>query len=298
MSALANPTVAFKQQFHDAFIEAVAQKMSRLQSSVIDRGQIDGSSFTINSLGTTEMEQVTTRYEDKKPGSLDNNTRVAYMFDFDRLLPVDAFDVPKLAADPSYKYVDLLVQAANRRKDKTIYRALLDAVSTKTSETAFTTTSLPAGQIVLAGGTNFTKAKLIFARSLFRANECDNENGEELFITYDDNMVRQILADTTLTSGDYMAVQMLQSGAVAQKWMGFTWIPYQALDDGAGGTTEKRAVAWAKSAVHYGTGIETKTDVSQNKQKRGHPVEAYAWMSLGAGRQDEKKVVAIDFLKA
>lgn len=298
MSALANPTVAFKQQFHDAFIEAVAQKMSRLQSAVIDRGQIDGSSFTINSLGTTEMEQVTTRYEDKKPGSLDNNTRVAYMFDFDRLLPVDAFDVPKLAADPSYKYVDLLVQAANRRKDKTIYRALLDAVSTKTSETAFTTTSLPAGQIVLAGGTNFTKAKLIFARSLFRANECDNENGEELFITYDDNMVRQILADTTLTSGDYMAVQMLQSGAVAQKWMGFTWIPYQALDDGAGGTTEKRAVAWAKSAVHYGTGIETKTDVSQNKQKRGHPVEAYAWMSLGAGRQDEKKVVAIDFLKA
>jgi roadblock/LC7 domain-containing protein len=26
-----------------------------------------------------------------------------------------------------------------------------------------------------------------------------------------------------------MAVQMLQSGKVAQNWMGFTWIPYQGL---------------------------------------------------------------------
>lgn len=296
--SLANPSLAFKQQFHDSFTEALAQKDSRLQATVVDRGQISGSSFTINTLGTTEMEQVTTRYEDKHTGSLGNGTRVVYMADYDRNLVVDAFDVPKLAADPSYKYSGLLVEAANRRKDKTIYRALLDPVVTKSGETTFSTSSLPAGQIILAGGTAFSKAKLIFARSLFRANECDNENGEQLFITYDDNMVRQIMADTTLTSGDYMAVQMLQSGQVAQNWMGFTWIPYQALDNGAGGATERRAAAWAKSAVHYGTGIETKTRVGENTQKRGHPTEAYAWMSLGAGRQDEKKVVAIDFLTA
>jgi len=296
--SLANPSIAFKQQFHDSFTEALAQKDSRLQATVMDRGQISGSSFTINKLGTTEMEQVTTRYEDKHTGSLDNDTRVVYMADYDRNLVVDAFDVPKLAADPSYKYSGLLVEAANRRKDKTIYRALLDPVVTKSGETTFSTSSLPAGQIILAGGTAFSKAKLIFARSLFRANECDNENGEQLYITYDDNMVRQIMADTTLTSGDYMAVQMLQSGQVAQNWMGFTWIPYQALDNGAGGSTERRTVAWAKSAVHYGTGIETKTRVGENTQKRGHPTEAYAWMSLGAGRQDEKKVVAIDFLTA
>lgn len=296
--SLANPSLAFKQQFHDSFTEALAQKESRLQSAVVDRGQISGSSFTINTLGTTEMEQVTTRYEDKHTGNLDNGVRVAYMSDYDRNLVVDAFDVPKLSADPSYKYSGLLVEAANRRKDKTIYRALLDPVVTKSGETTFSTSSLPAGQIILAGGTAFSKAKLIFARSLFRANECDNENGEQLFITYDDNMVRQIMADTTLTSGDYMAVQMLQSGQVAQNWMGFTWVPYQALDNGAGGATERRSVAWAKSAVHYGTGIETKTRVGENTQKRGHPTEAYAWMSLGAGRQDEKKVVAIDFLTA
>ena len=110
-------------------------------------------------------------------------------------------------------------------------------------------------------------------------------------------MVRQILADTTLTSSDFMAVQMLQSGKVAENWMGFTWVPYQALDNGAGGSTEARTVAWAKSGVEIGMGINFKTDVSENKAKRGHPTEAYGWISLGAGRQDEKKVVAIDFLR-
>ncbi len=295
--SLANPPVAFKQQFHDSYRDALAQRDCRFAKASVDRGMIEGSSFTINSLGTTEMKAVTGRYQDKTPQSLDHNTRVVYMADYDATIVVDGFDVPKLSADPSFKYPALLADASNRLKDKVIYRALLDAVVTKSGENSFSTTTLPAGQIVLAGGTAFTKAKAIFARSLFRKNECDEQNGEQLYISYNDEMVRQILADTTLTSSDFMAVQMLQSGKVAENWMGFTWVPYQALDNGAGGGAEARTVAWAKSGVEIGMGINFKTDVSENKQKRGHPTEAYGWLSLGAGRQDEKKVVAIDFLR-
>lgn len=295
--SLANPPVAFKQQFHDSYRDALAQRDCRFAKASVDRGMIEGSSFTINSLGTTEMKAVTGRYQDKTPQSLDHNTRVVYMADYDATIVVDGFDVPKLSADPSFKYPGLLADASNRLKDKVIYRALLDAVVTKSGENSFSTTTLPAGQIVLAGGTAFTKAKAIFARSLFRKNECDEQNGEQLFCAYNDEMVRQILADTTLTSSDFMAVQMLQSGKVAENWMGFTWVPYQALDNGAGGSSEARTVAWAKSGVEIGMGINFKTDVSENKAKRGHPTEAYGWLSLGAGRQDEKKVVAIDFLR-
>jgi len=296
--SLANPTVAFKQQFHDSFRDALAQRDARLLPAAIDRGMIDGTSFTINGLGTTEMKPVTGRYQDKNPQTLDNTTRVVYMSDYDAMIVVDGFDIPKLAADPSFKYPGLLADAANRLKDKVIYRALLDAVVTKTGENAFGTSSLGSDQIIVAGGTAFTKAKAIFARSLFRKNESDEINGEELFITYDDNMVRQILSDTTLTHADYLATNMLQAGAVAKNWLGFTWIPYQKLDNGAGGSTERRAVAWAKSGVEVGVGINFKTDVAENKQKRGHPTEAYGWLSIGAGRNDEKKVVAIDFLTA
>ena len=57
-------------------------------------------------------------------------------------------------------------------------------------------------------------------------------------------------------------------------------------------------MAWCKSGVQFGTGIDVRTDVDTNKAKRGHPTEVYGWLSLGATRQDEKKVVAIDFTAA
>lgn len=295
MSTSPTITTAFKQQFHDTFIHALQQKDSRLQGAVVDRGMISGSSFTTNNIGLVEAREVTARYQDKAAQDVAHETRIAFMADFDLgPLVVDAFDLPKLAADPTYKYVEVMVAASNRRKDRTIYRALLDGAPTRTAEGgAVTNTAIPAGQQIAAGGTGFTLTKSLQAVQLFRQNEADAMAGEELYIMYNGVMVRQILANTTLTSADFMAVQMLQTGQVAKNWMGFTWIPYEGLDAPAANTA--RTVAWCKSSVQYGTGIDVRTDVDQNKGKRGHPTEVYGWMSLGAVRQDERKVVQIDF---
>lgn len=300
MSTSPTITTAFKQQFHDTFLHALQQKESRFQGRVQDRGMIGGSSFTTNNLGLVEAREVTGRYQDKTAQDVSQETRIAYMADYDiGPLVVDGFDLAKLVADPTFKYSELLVAAANRRKDKTIYRALLDGSLTRTTEGGtVSSTALPAGQIILAGATGFTKTKILTAVALFRANEADAMNGEELYMAYNSTMVRQLLADTTLTSADFMATQMLQAGQVASNWCGFTWIPYEALDVGAGGGTDRRTVAWCKSGVQFGTGIDVRTDVDTNKGKRGHPTEVYGWLSLGATRQDEKKVVAIDFTAA
>jgi hypothetical protein len=300
MSTSATITTAFKQQFHDTFIQALQQKESRFQSAVQDRGMINGSSFTTNNLGVVEAREVTGRYQDKQAQDIAHETRIAYMADYDiGPLVVDGFDLAKLVADPTFKYSELAVMAANRRRDKTIYRAALDGSLTRTTEGGtVSSTALPSGQIVLASASGFTKTKMLQTLALFRANEADAMNGETLYMAYNSTMVRQILADTTLTSADFMATKMLMAGQVAENWAGFTWIPYELLDAGAGGGTEKRAIAWAKSGIQFGTGIDVRTDVDQNKNKRGHPTEVYAWLSLGATRQDEKKVVAIDFTNA
>lgn len=295
MSTSLSITTAFRQQFHDSYLHALQQKDSRFQAAVTDRGMINGSSFTTNNIGLVEAREVTGRYQDKTAQDVDHSTRIAYMADFDiGPLVVDAFDMAKLVGDPTYKYVELLVAASNRRKDKTIYRGLLDGAATRTVEGgSLTSTAIPAGQQIAAGGTGFTKTKILQAKSLFRTNEADEFNDEQLFMAYDGVMLRQLLADTTLTSADFMTVQMLQTGKLAQNWCGFTWIPYNALDVPAGNTS--RTVAWAKSCLQFGTGIDPKTDVDKNKAKRGHPTEVYGWLSLGAVRQDEKKVVQIDF---
>lgn len=295
MSGSQTISTAFKQQFSDTFIAALAQTESRLEGAVTNRGKIQGSSFTINNIGLVEMSEVTGRYQDKTPSNVDHSTRIAYMADYDAMVPVDRFDVAKLVADPTYKYVELLKAAANRKKDQIIYRGLLDAVMQRNGENIpLAPVVLPAGQIVTASATAFTKAKLIDVNARFRAAECDSMNGEELFIVYNSDMVRTIFSDTTLTSADWLSKQMLDSGKVLENWMGFTWIPYEKLDVPTAG--QKRTVAWAKSGIQFGCGIDIITDVSENKAKRGNPTEAYTMMSLGAARQDDKKVIAIDFL--
>lgn len=296
MSTSPTITTAFKQQFHDSFIQALQQTESFFEGRVVNRGMIGGSSFTVNNIGSTEAREVSGRYQDKTAQEVAHETRIAYMADYDiGPLPIDAFDMPKLAADPTSKYVQMLVAAANRRKDKTIYRALLDASLTRSAEGGtITSTTIPSGQQIAAGGTGLTKAKIIQARSLFHKNKLTPRYapGTKLYVAYEYNAVRQILSDTTLTSADFLAVRMLEQGEITN-WCGFEWIPYEDLDVPSANTA--RTVAWHSEAVHFGTGLNVKTDVGENKAKRGHPTEVYGWFSQGATRQDEKRVVQIDY---
>ncbi len=136
-----------------------------------------------------------------------------------------------------------------------------------------------------------TKAKLIAAKAMFRRNECDEQNGEELFITYNADMLTQILSDTTLTSADFMAVKMLQEGAVSGNWLGFKWLAYEKLDSASAGdpaVTTKTAVAWCKTAVHFGTGEEYNVDIGPRRDKN-NTIQISVDASYGAGRAAGKQ---------
>lgn len=290
-------TAAFVTQFHDSFEIASQQKDSRLQGAVHDRGRITGASFTINDMGTIEMNQITERFGDTQWDLPEAGTRNALMADYGVFVPVEKRDLRKLIAEPQGPYLQLTLSAANRKKDDVIYRGLLDPVMRKTANTgAFAAVPLPAEQKIVAGGTGMTKAKLIAAKAMFRRNECDEQNGEELYITYNADMLTQILSDTTLTSADFMAVKMLQEGAVSGNWLGFKWLAYEKLDAAtAESVTTKTAAAWCKSAVHFGTGEDYNVDIGPRRDKN-NTIQISVDASYGAGRANEKKVVAIDFV--
>lgn len=115
--------------------------------------------------------------------------------------------------------------------------------------------------------------------------------GEKLYIAYNADMLETILNDTTLTSADFLKVEMLQDGAVATNWLGFNWVPYEALDSAEGVYT---TVAWCSSAAHFGAGNDYKTDVGVRRDKN-NAIQISVMSSYGAGRANEKKVVAIEF---
>lgn len=289
-------TAAFVQQFHDNYELASAQNESRLLKTVVNRGRIQGESFTINDMGQVEMQASGARFGDTTWTIPDAGTRSVLMADFDLFIPIESRDIPKLKAHPNDKYIKLLYNAKNRKIDDIVYQAAIGTINRKSvadNGTATTTaTALPAGQIILSGfGT--LKQKIIKAKSIFRKNEVDEHNGEQLYILYTSDMLSSILGDTTLTSADFMAGKMLQDGGVGGKWMGFNWIPYEKLSQGAAAGV-LRTVAYSGSAIHFGDAAITDFDITTRADKKNIK-QVGGVHSLAAGRANELKVVAIDF---
>lgn len=288
-------TRAFVQQFADSFQLYAQQKDSRLQSTVMDIGGVTGTSFTANNMGATQANEVIDRLGDTVWNDNPTDVRVAMMRDFDWSTPIDKYDVPKLLANPQGPYTQNGVAALNRKKDDVIYQALIGASITRTAEAApYGSIVLPANQKIVDGGTGMTKAKLIAAKKRFRQNEADEYNGEQLYMLFSGDMLEDILADETLTSADFMSVKMLMDGAVAQKWLGFEWVPYEALNVNTGGTVAT-TVAYAKSGAQFGTGLARSIDIGPRRDKR-NATQIYVGESYGAVRTQEQKVLAIDFV--
>ena len=290
-------TAAFVQQFHDTYEVAAMQNDSRLLKTIVNRGKIEGESFTINDMGQVEMSASGNRFGDTTWTIPDAGVRTALMADWDLFIPIEARDLPKLKANPSDKYMKNLISARNRKTDDIIYQALVGGVTRTTvadnGTKSTATVNLPAGQIILSAfGT--LKQKIIKAKSLFRKNECDEHNGETIYILYTSDMLSSILGDTTLTSADFMAGKMLQDGGVGGKWMGFNWIPYEKLSQGAA-VGELRTVAYCGSAIHFGEADITGFDITTRADKKNIK-QVGGVHSLAAGRANEKKVVAIDFV--
>jgi hypothetical protein len=288
MSAIPN---WFVTQWDNAIRIEASQKESRLQGTVMDRGSITGESFTVNNLADdgSLLDANTVRHGDTELSLETQSARIAQMFDFYRATLLDRNDIPKMLVNPvtGGDYMRNMMSRKNRRIDDIIYQAARATVTLKDASTI----ALPATQKVAVGGTAFTKAKLITTRKIFRRNEADKYAGEELYILYNDEMLEDILSDTTLTSADFLAVKMLQEGDVSKNWMGFNWVPYNGITKVA---TDYFTIAYAKSGIHFGRGYEEGKVTQRGDKKDAWQVSMGA--SYGAVRQDEKKVVEISFL--
>lgn len=282
-------TQAFVQQWDDTIRLQAQQKESRLWVGGLDRGTITGESFTANELANFDLTPANnTRHGDTIWTEATHTTRIALMQDFYDAKPVDRADEPKVLASPvAGSYMQNLVNAWNRRKDNIFYKAARATVTYKDG----TTSAFPTAQKIAHGSTGFTKAKIIQAVKMFRANEMDMQAGYDLYIAYTADMLEDILSDTTLTSSDFMAVQMLQTGNVSGKWCGFNWVPFEGIDPASSSTYY--TIAWAKGAIHVGTGfVEGK---SQRRGDKKDTMQVSMAGSIGAVRAEDAGVVEIAY---
>lgn len=277
-------TEAFVQQFADNFKHVAQQSMSRLESTVTIEPNIVGMSKSINRLGQRTATRRTQRHGDTPINDQPHSTRFVDLYDWEDGDMIDDQDKVRMLVDPTSDYVKAMVNSLNRAKDDVIISSLGGSSRSTTAGIL-----LPTSQKIAVGGTGLTKAKIIQAKTLFRTNEADEEAGEELFMLYSASAAAAILADTTLTSADYLSGQFLRDGSVRGKWMGFNWIPTERCPK-SGAT--RFLYAYAKSGVTLGKGADIFTRVGEDSGK-GFNTRVYAKMSIGSVRVEEEKVVEI-----
>jgi hypothetical protein len=279
-------TEAFVQQFADNFRHVAQQAVSRFERCVTPEPNIKGTSKSINRLGQRTAQRRTSRHGDTPINDQPHSTRYVDLFDWEDGDMLDDQDKIRMLVDPKSDYVIAMRNSLNRAKDDVIIGAALGSARSSTGNIALT-----AGQKIAVGGTGLTRAKLVSARALFRKNEADEENGEELFLAYGSTQLSDLLSDTTLTNSEYNTVLSLQNGTFRDgKLFGFTPIPSERLPK-SGAT--RSIMAWAKTGITLGTGQDIFTRVGEDPGK-GFNVRIYAKMSIGAVRVEEEKVVQID----
>lgn len=279
----------FVKQYADTYLALLEQKESKLLSTVTNIGSVTGTSWTLNEMGTLGDEFNTlTRFGETQYTDASFASRLGTMSDFPNFTRLAIQDLYKLKAQPQDQLLQRLHSKWNRKVDKVVYNALLGTVARKeVGADTYTNVALPASQILGDATAPITKQLLIDIRTKFMENECE----EDIYVTYNADLLNTLLADTTLTSADYLAGQMLQRGEISN-FLGFNWVHYEGIRSADG--LSATGVAYTKSAVEVATNsISPLKIVEVETANRFHSIGHVE--AIGAVRSDEKKVVAFKF---
>lgn len=282
----------YAQQFATNIELLLQQKDSRLRSLVTSGSYIGEQVSPVDQYDSIEMQAVTGRFEAMGRVDADTARRWVAPQDFDLPQMLDSFDKLRLLTDPQSKYVENAVSAAKRKMDDVIISAFFG--SAQTGKTGSSSTSFPSGQQVAvnqgaSGNTGLTVAKLREARRILRANEVDLDM-EPITCVVTSKQEDNLLAEAQVISLDFNDRPVLVDGRL-KSFLGINFVHSERL--GVDGNSYRRVPVFAKSGMHLGLWNDITTDISQRKDIRGLPFQVYVYMTIGATRLEEEKVVEI-----
>lgn len=271
------------------------QKGSRLRKCVTEATYQGQGAQVVDQLGSVEMQQVTGRFAAMGRVDAAVDSRWIFPTDFDLPQLVDKFDKLKMFADINSKYVENAVNAAGRKLDSQILAAAIGTAMTGTNGT--TSTALPSGQKIAVGfgaaaDTGLTVAKLREAKRLLMAADVDLET-DELWMPVGATQHDNLLAEAQVISLDYNERPVLAEGRI-MRFLGINFVHTElAVATAQQASGDVLLPVWAKSGMHLGIWNEITSDISQRNDLQGLPWQAYVYMSSGATRIEEEKVVQI-----
>lgn len=267
----------------------------------VDTGSYKGDQASpVDQIGSIEANQVTTRFADMPRTDAPTARRWVFPVDYDANQMIDSFDKLRLLSDPQSKYVENARMAMARKQDREIIVAFTGTA--KTGINGGTSTSFTAANEVdvATGGSNsrLNVAKIRAVKELMEANHIDFEM-EQAFIGITAKDHSALLNEIQIIGRDFKngEAPILVNGRVTE-FLGFQFIQSELIETLLAGPNEVTLPVWVKSGMHFGTWNDITTDVSQRKDIRGLPWQAYVYGTFGATRLEENKVYAIESYRA
>jgi len=290
----------YGQQYASAVNLLLQQKGSKLRGLVSAGSYVGSQASPVDQVGAIEMQPVAGRFGPMGRVDAAVDRRWVFPSDFDLPQLVDKFDKLRLFSDPQSVYVTNAVYAAGRKIDDLIIGAAFGTAKTGTN--GGTSTSFLSGNVVgvNTGGSasKLNVAKLREAKRLLMANEVDFDAEEPtVVVTSIDHDA--LLNEVQVISSDFNGGDrpVLKDGKVS-RFLGMNIVQCErpallatATDDQSG--SSRQVPVFVKSGMHLGIWNDISTSISQRNDLQGEPWQAYVYMTAGATRIEEKKVVKI-----
>lgn len=284
----------YVQQFATNIQLLLQQKGSRFRPFVMSGSHVGKQASPVDQIGAISMQPVSSRFAPMGRVDAAVDRRWVFPSDFDLPQLIDSFDKLRLLTDPQSAYVQNAVYAAGRQIDDLIIAAANGTA--KTGETGSTSTVLPTAQKVIrtfgaAAATGLTVAKLREAKRILMAAEVDIDS-DQITCAVTAQQHDNLLAEAQVISTDFNDRPVLVDGKI-ERFLGINFIHSERLALSSDGNSDRLVPVWAKSGLYLGMWNDMTTDISQRKDLQGLPWQTYVYMTAGATRLEEKKVVQI-----
>ncbi len=299
-----NIVTFYVQQYAKVLNELVQQKSSRLRKFVTEDKYVGQAGSPVEQVGAIAMQPVTQRYGPMQRVDAPTNRRWVYPSDYDLPQLFDNFDKLRLLIDPKSRFVSNAHNAAKRQYDDLIINALGGTAQTGVS--GATAVNLPASAVVsvqqgATAPTGLTVAKLRQAKLVLMQNEAYSDEEEDpgdpstgLVCVAGARQLDNLMAEAQVVSKDFNDQPVLEEGRV-KRFLGIEFVRSERLqtgtDDQSG--TSTKVFVWQKEGMHLGIWNDITTNISQRHDLQSEPWQAYVYMTAGATRLEEARVMQI-----
>lgn len=308
-----NSTTGYTEAFYNSYstgYEHVLQEMTDVYSGKVRQDRIEGENRAYDFLGTIDLEEKGSRFEDIPITDMTHNRRWLYPRWFRKGIFEDDEDSIVLHSDPTSDYIQALAKGGVRLKNDVVYNAFFSDVKggKEPGDDTFTFneaayTKGGTGRVIVhdadddfsAGGTSsgLTIEKLILAKEAL--SNLKNDPNQTAYIGVSPKQISDLLREAETQSIDTNIVRALYAGEI-DEYMGFKFVTDYNITKGSSnsvdGTDVYQLPVWTPEGMLFASHQTPMFNVDWLPRKQIWQISAR--MGMNAMRMDEDKVLQIE----